>query len=184
MDSLKGQLLVATERLLDPNFRRTVLLMLEHTESGAVGVVLNRPTEATVEDLSEQVLHEPFDWDKPIHIGGPVPGPLIVLHTDSDQADQEVFDGLFSTVDASKIQELLRARVDPSLIVANYAGWGPGQLESEFETDSWYTCPAELEHIFWDAADDLWETIVKRINSSTLTSILHLRDLPSDPSLN
>ncbi len=114
MDSLKGQLLVATPRLLDPNFRKTVLLMLEHSDSGAVGVVLNRATEATVEDLSEQVLQERFEWDKPIHIGGPVPGPLIVLHTVAEQADQEVIEGLFSTVDAAKIQDLFRAAPNPA----------------------------------------------------------------------
>ncbi len=50
--------------------------------------------------------------------------------------------------------------------------------------DSWYTCPADLDHVFWNDAEDLWESIVKRINASTLTNILHLRDLPDDPTMN
>src|SRR5262245_32217130 len=129
MNSLKGHLLIAAPSLLTPFFTRTVILMLEHNDEGALGVVLNRPTEATVSDIAEKVFEEPFEWEKPIRIGGPVPGPLMVLHTVEDQSDQEVMPGLYSSVEASKVQEVLRRRSDPCLVIANYSGWGPGQLE-------------------------------------------------------
>ncbi len=131
MKSLKGQLLVATSDLLDSNFFQTVILLFEHNDEGAAGVVLNRPIEASITDIAEQVFEAPFDWDKPIHLGGPVPGPLMILHQVSELADQEIMPGLYSTIEAQKVQEALRQRLEPSLIVANYAGWGPGQLETE-----------------------------------------------------
>lgn len=184
MNSLKGQLLVATPRLVDPNFAQTVLLMLEHSEDGALGVVLNRPTAATVHELSGQVLEEPSDWEKTISIGGPVSGPLIVLHGIAELGDQEVIDGVYSTLDAARIQELIRRQAEPSLIVANYAGWGPGQLESEFETDSWYACATEAAEVFACEDASCWRTIVKRINAGTLAEIAHLRAMPRDPTLN
>lgn len=184
MKSLKGQFLVATPRLQDPNFAQSVLLMLEHNEDGALGVIVNRPVEATVSDLAQQLFQEPFDWEKPINLGGPVAGPLMVLHTDAKLADQHVVDSVYSSVDAAKIQKVLRQRKEPTLIIANYAGWGPGQLESEFETDSWYAFPADAEHVFWQSDADLWKVIVREINRATLRDIAHLDDLPDDPANN
>lgn len=184
MRSLKGQLLVAAPELLTPFFTRTVILMLEHNAEGALGVVLNRPTEATVVDIAEQVMHQTLDWDKAVHLGGPVPGPLMVLHTVADLADQEVFAGLYSTIDADKVRGALLRKTEPSLIVANYAGWGPGQLEGEFREDSWLSCSATLEHVFWARDDDIWEAVIKLIQASDLTRLLGLRHVPPDPRLN
>lgn len=184
MNSLKGHLLIASPSLLAPFFTRTVILMLEHTEEGALGVVLNRPTDATVTDISEQVLQESVEWGKPILLGGPVPGPLMVIHTDGERADQEVLPGVYSSIDAVKIQQLVRRQAEPSLIIANYAGWGPGQLESEFGVDSWLTLPATLEHVFWDGAPDLWEVVVQALNAQKLSDFLGIREVPSDPMLN
>jgi putative transcriptional regulator len=185
MNSLKGHLLVATPRLLDPNFVRTVLLMLEHNEEGAAGVVLNRPTQATVSDIAEQVLDEAMEWDKAIYMGGPVTGPLMILHTDESLGDLNPLPGVFSTADAPKIEQMLRVRIEPSLVIANYAGWGPGQLESEIAEDSWLSLPARPEFVFWDGdAEDLWDAVVKEIHAGDLSRFLGLRDLPEDPSVN
>ncbi|MBX6316498.1 MAG: YqgE/AlgH family protein [Isosphaeraceae bacterium] len=186
MKSLKGHLLIAAPSLLDPNFVRTVLLMLEHNEEGAAGIILNRPTDAEVTQIISQVFpdQEEFEWDKAIHLGGPVPGPLMVIHTMADLADQEILDGVYSCIDATKVQEIIRRRAEPSLIVANYAGWGPGQLEAEMEQDSWLTLPASVEHIFWSEAGDLWDGIVKQIHSARLAQLLGIRHFPADPSVN
>jgi putative transcriptional regulator len=184
MNSLKGHLLIASPSLLAPFFTRSVILMLEHNDEGALGVVLNRPTEATVTDISEQVLQEHVEWGKPINIGGPVQGPLMVIHTDADLADQEVLPGVYSSIDATKIQQLVRRQADPCLILANYAGWGPGQLEGEFGVDSWLTLPATVEHVFWGEATDLWEVVVQAVNAKKLSEFLGIRDVPPDPRLN
>lgn len=186
MKTLQGHLLAAAPGLLDPNFRKTVLLMLAHSADGAVGVVLNRPTEATVEKLSEEVFSEAIDWDKPIHLGGPVPGPLMILHAEEEFSDQEILPGVYSTVDSEKIQDLLKRRVEPCLVIANYAGWGPGQLESEMDEGSWLTLPACVEHVFEPDGDgeDFWESVRGQFQTVRLTDLLGVREQPSDPSLN
>jgi putative transcriptional regulator len=185
MKSLKGHLLVATPELLAPFFTRTVILMFEHSEEGAAGVVLNRPTEATVTDLSEQVFEERFEWAKPIHLGGPVPGPLMVIHTVEGLSDREILGGVYSSIDASHVQQVIRGRTEPSLIVANYAGWGPGQLESEIAEGSWSSAPATAEHVFWAGAEDLWDAVIKQIHAAPpLAGLLGLRNVPEDPTVN
>src|ERR1700744_5133637 len=105
MRSLKGHLLIASPSLLASFFTRTVILMLDHTEEGAAGVVLNRPTEATVADIAETVFSEPIDWAKPLNLGGPVSGPLMVLHEVEDLSDQEIIPGVYNAVEISKVRE-------------------------------------------------------------------------------
>ncbi len=184
MTFLKGHLLVATPQLMAPIFNRSVILMLDHSGEGAAGVILNRPTDANVASIAEQVFEEASDWDKPIHLGGPVPGPLIVLHAVEDLADQTILPGVFSTVDADKVRSLVRRKAEPSLTLANYAGWSPGQLEGEIATGSWVSLPARLPLVFWEAAGDLWKAVMKEYNGRRLTSLLGIHDLPADPRMN
>jgi len=184
MTSLKGHLLVATTELLDPNFFRTVLLIFEHSEEGSAGIVLNRPTTATVAQISSQVFQEEFAWEKPIHLGGPVPGTLVVLHAQESLSDQEVVAGLYTTADPDKLRILVRQEVEPSLFAANYAGWGSGQLESEIEENSWRSLPASVDYVFWSGEQDLWEVLMKEIHASDLSKILRIRDVPDDPNMN
>lgn len=184
MNSLKGCLLIATPQLVDPNFVRTVLLIFEHTAGGAAGLVLNRRTELTVSDVSGQLLDLSVEWDKPIHVGGPVPGPLMVLHDNEGLADREAIEGLYLSITADKVHAILEGRLEPSLILANYAGWGPGQLDRELAENSWYHLPASVKHIFWESADDLWEQSVREINRKRTTDLIGEADLPDDPSMN
>ena len=182
--SLKGHLLIATPELLAPIFVKSVILMLDHSAEGAAGLILNRLTEATVASISEQVFEQPSDWLQPIRLGGPVQGPLIVIHRREEFADQTVLPGLFSTVDADNVRELMRLKVEPSLTLANYSGWGPGQLESEIAQGSWVTIPATIDFVFWNDPDDLWKAVMKSYRGRSLSTLLNLREIPSDPSLN
>jgi putative transcriptional regulator len=184
MTSLKGHLLVAAAGLLDPNFARSVLLMFEHNKEGAAGVIINRPTVTTITDIAEQVFSEPFDWDKPLSLGGPVAGPLMIIHTTEALADQEVMPGLHTTIEAVKVQLLLRQRAEPSLIVANYAGWGPGQLEAEIKEGSWLLTPASIDQVFETRDEEAWEAIVHMIEANEIPKILGIREMPTDPSMN
>lgn len=185
MKSLKGHLLVATPELVDPNFHKTVVLMFEHNEQGAAGVVINRPIEATVSDIAEQVFQEHFEWEKALSLGGPVSGPLMILHSEADLADQEILPGVFSTIEADKVREILRRRADPSVIVANYAGWGPGQLEAEIAEESWITAPATPELVFQADPSDLWDAVFEGTRSQPdLIQMLRLKEVPEDPTLN
>src|SRR5262249_44908696 len=101
MNSLKGHLLVATPELLTPFFTRTVILMFEHSEGGAAGVVLNRQTQANIQEISRELFQEQIDWDKLVNLGGPVPGPLVALHALGELADQEIIAGVYLSMDAA-----------------------------------------------------------------------------------
>ncbi len=181
MKSLKGHLLLASPELLDPNFFRSVVLMFEHTAKGAAGVVINRPIEASVADIAEQVFEQPLDWEKPIYLGGPVPGPLMIIHANQPMADQEILPGIYSTIEAEKVREILRQKTEPSLIVANYAGWGPGQLEREMSEESWQSTPAIEAHLFGTDPETLWDVVPA---PRSLLDLLDVPDVPNDPSLN
>lgn len=184
MTSLKGHLLVATPELLAPIFTQSVILMLDHSGEGAAGVILNRPTEATVAAVADQIFEEPSDWDKSIGLGGPVAGPLLVLHTLEECADQEVLPGVYSTVDAAKVRDLVRRKAEPSLTLANYSGWSPNQLEREIAEGSWLTLPARPALVFHDTPGDLWKAVMKEYNGRRLTELLRIRGLPDDPRAN
>ena len=184
MKSLKGHFLVASKSLVDPNFARTVLLMIEHSEAGAAGLVLNRPTGATIAEVSEKVFEQTVDWEKPIHLGGPVPGPLLALHSVEGLGDQQVLDGLFTTVDPEKLQELISLRVEPSRFLANYAGWGAGQLETELEQDSWVVSPADAALALEGEEATMWDQVLKHLSANLLAEVLGLGQIPDDPNLN
>lgn len=184
MNSLKAHLLIATPDLVAAIFTRSVILMIDHDENGAMGVILNRPTDATAADLPLDAIGEEVEWDHPLHIGGPVPGPLMILHTVEELSDREVMPGLFLTLDAENVREILRRRCEPSRIVLNYSGWGAGQLEGEFDQDSWLTLPAQLEHVFETPEAGLWESVVGQVNARKLSDFLGIRHIPPDPTVN
>jgi putative transcriptional regulator len=187
MTSLKGHLLVATPSLMAPIFAKSVILMLEHSDEGALGVVLNRPTEVTVASVSEKVFGRESDWQKSILLGGPVPGPLLVLHSIDDLADPEraVIPGVYATSDSETVSAILELKAEPTLVVANYSGWSAGQLEDEIERGSWVSLPARAEDVLGDDhSDNLWHDITKKYHAHKLAELLHLRTVPDDPRLN
>lgn len=180
MQSLKGQLLVAGPSLLDPNFRRTVVLVGEHTDEGALGVVLNRASEATVEDAVPE-LSPLIDDEELVHVGGPVqPSAIVVVadFADPEQAGVLILDSvgfLPAEVDPDAIGELRRARV-----FAGYAGWGPGQLDEELDEGSWIVAPALPEDVFTGDPEELWSDVLRRKGGPF--EVLAL--MPPDPSAN
>jgi putative transcriptional regulator len=184
MQTLRGHLLIATPRLRSPIFARSVILMLDQNEEGALGVILNQPINTTMTDLAGKIFVADFEWSKPISLGGPVPSSLMVLHRDETLADHEIIPGVYFTAEASKVQELIQQRPEPSLVLANYSGWGPGQLDGELRGDSWLTLPATIDHVFWTRDKELWKVVVNEVHTRKLSELLRLRELPPDPTLN
>jgi len=180
VQSLKGQLLIAVPALLDPNFRRTVVLVGEHNEEGALGLVLNRPSEATVEEAVPE-LTLLVDGEAQVHVGGPVQPAAIVIvgeFADPSQAGALVFESvgfLPAEIDPDQLGELLQVRV-----FAGYAGWGPGQLDGELEEGSWIVEPAITTDVFTPEPDELWSEVLRRKGGPY--GVLAL--MPADPSLN
>jgi len=180
VQSLKGHLLIAGPALVDPNFRRTVVLVGEHSEDGALGLILNRPSGATVNQAVPELATLAAGVDQ-VHFGGPVqPSAIVVLadFVEPDRAGSLVLDSvgfLPSEVDPEELGELRRTRV-----FAGYAGWGPGQLDGELEEGSWIVEPALPEDVFTVEPDELWSAVLLRKGGPF--GVLAL--MPLDPSLN
>jgi len=189
MKSLKGQLLIATPELLDPNFARTVTLIVQHDESGALGLVLNRPTGTTIDEAWDQLAEA---WDQAadnaclredtLYFGGPCPGALMTLHTDAMRAQTNPCSGVHFSASEDHIARLVQQIDGDVRFYLGYAGWSPGQLDDELKTGSWMNAPATVDHVFYDG-DDLWERVRQDINDAILRT-MNVRDLPEDPSLN
>jgi putative transcriptional regulator len=180
-ESLRGRLLVATPMLLDPNFARAVVLILEHGEEGAVGVVLNRRTETFVGEVLPawgDVASEPAV----VFVGGPVTpdGAICLGRVPSGLAgtDWSFFDGLVTTVDLSIGPE--SAPGATVRVFAGYAGWGGEQLDAEIATGSWYVVDARVDDLFCTDPDGLWHDVLKRQHGE----LAIVANFPPDPSLN
>ena len=144
LESLKGKLLFSTPALFDPNFRRTVVLVAEHGEDGAMGLVLNRPSETTVEEAVPE-LAEVAGADSPVFVGGPVQPQAVLVLAEFDEpegaATVVVGDIGFARADGD-LDDLAR-NTRRARVFAGYSGWSPGQLEAELEEDSWLVEPVD-----------------------------------------
>lgn len=172
--SLRGKLLIAAPQLLD-YFRRTVLLVVEHTDEGAIGVVLNRPTENEVAALVPE-LAELAGEGEVVHAGGPVnPGSVLALGDFEEPSDA-------GTPIAGPLGLLDPEQDDPQLrrlrVFAGYAGWAPGQLDAELEEGAWIVEQAAADDPF--AHGDLWPVVLQR--KGGVYSLL--ASMPADPTLN
>jgi putative transcriptional regulator len=180
-ESLAGQLLLASPALHDPNFERTVVLIALHGADGAMGVVLNRPSESSVAEAAPQ-LADALDEDDPIFLGGPVQPSAIVLlaeFLDPDHAGVLALGRIGLPAPDADLQELALA-TDRVRAFAGFAGWGEGQLEEELERGDWIAQPALPDDVFSDAADELWERVLTRMGGSYAL----LARMPRDPSVN
>lgn len=180
MESLRGQLLISSGGLFDPNFRHTVVLVGEHNEDGALGVVLNRALDVSVAQVVPP-LAELVPPGEPLFQGGPVQptSPVLLAElADPGLADLLIFDSVgFLT---GEIAEDVGLSIIRARVFAGYSGWGPGQLEGEMAADSWIVEPARLEDVFTDAPDLLWSTVLQRKGPE----YQRLSRMPYDPSMN
>ncbi|QGJ69818.1 Hypothetical protein PBC10988_15050 [Planctomycetales bacterium 10988] len=184
--SLQGHLLVAAPQLPDPNFNRSVVLMIQHNEEGAFGLVLNQVLDHTIADIWSEIdgsLERECPTKEPLFRGGPVGGPLMALHQQASLADLEILPGVYFTTDAPKLQTLLAENFVPFRCFIGYSGWAPQQIETEMDTGSWLTFPANSDHVFAEK-EDLWKAIAQRIGEAAVFSSNRIRHLPQDPHLN
>jgi len=183
MELLEGHLLVASPQLLDPNFAKTLVLLVEHNEEGAFGVVVNRPVRKTLQELWREVGSAPCHSRLPVYLGGPVPGPLLSLHTKPALAETEPIPGVFFSARKQNLDQLVLDEEPIYKVFIGHAGWGAGQLENELYQGAWRTMPATAENLF-STADDLWETVFRQLGRSLLKSMLKVKNLPPDPTVN
>jgi putative transcriptional regulator len=184
IETLRGKLLIATPALVDPNFDRTVVLLLEHgSDGGALGIVLNRPTATPITEAIP-------DWAPlatapgAIYLGGPVGlGTLIALArsrtAEPPPGTEPVSDGLVA-VDLSLDASALAPMVDGLRVWTGYAGWTPGQLEEEVEQDAWFVVDAHESDALTAAPNALWRAVLSR-QPGTLS---WFSNFPEDPAQN
>ncbi|HYU58912.1 MAG TPA: YqgE/AlgH family protein [Actinomycetota bacterium] len=180
-ENLRGRLLIGGPALFDPNFRRAVVLVGEHSDEGALGVILNRPSETPVRQAVPP-LGSLVGPDEPVFVGGPVQGDSAVVIAEFENpsvAGLVAFGSigfLVGDIEPTHVEGIRRARV-----FAGYAGWGAGQLEAELQEDGgWLIEEARPEDVFTTEPDRLWERVVGR----RPRPYAFLGTMPFDPSSN
>ena len=177
-DSLAPGLLVAMPQLMDPNFHRTVVLLVHHDDEGTFGVVVNRTTEITADRLCESI---EIDWngnpEAEIHWGGPVQpqtGWVLFDERATALASEEVrtlSDGISF---AGSMDVLRRVANDPPgrlRVMLGYAGWAPGQLEAELQEGAWLVAPLDDAAVFEVEPEGMWDHVVRGLGVEPATLV-------------
>lgn len=183
MALLSGKLLVASRNLDDPNFGRTVVLLIHHEPRGAFGLVLNRPGPERLDAVWRQTVERPCHLDQPLLVGGPVEGPLIALHADAERSEQEVIPGVHFTRQRDHLLELVEREARPLSVFAGYSGWSGGQLEGELARGDWDVVDADAATVFGDESS-LWPRATRRAADARLATLVRVRHMPRAPDLN
>lgn len=183
MKSLQGCLLIAVPTLVDPNFFRSVILLVQHTDEGALGLILNRPSKTTIREAWEQVHPSPCAHDEPLHLGGPCQGPLMAVHNLPIWSDEQVLGDIHFSASSDQLEHLVAAEDALIKFFIGYAGWGAGQLEQELQVGSWETLQGGAKHIF-SADPELWERAHRDVAEARFLSALNIKHRPDDPSMN
>jgi putative transcriptional regulator len=177
-ESLRGSLLIAAPQLLDPNFRRTVVLIADHGEEGAMGVILNRPSGMTVADAAPDL--EPLIGpDAPIFAGGPVQPTSGVVLAEVTESDEPVFADVVLIPGLEELADVVDG-AGSIRVFAGYAGWGPGQLDDELGREDWIVEPAQPSDVFSEEPEALWVSVLERKGGQYAL----LARMPEDPSQN
>ena len=183
MNHLTGQILIATPGLIDPNFHHTVVLLVQDTDEGSAGLILNRPSEKSVKHLWKSIFHSDIETEQPLNLGGPVFGPLMMLHTRQELADMEIAGGLYFSTQKDYIERIVNDKVLPYKLFLGHSGWGEGQLRMEINEGAWVNLPARRELVFSDDSE-LWQKLLQHAGQLSLLRILNTDNLPDDPTVN
>jgi putative transcriptional regulator len=182
MESLRGQLIIAAPTLVDPNFARSVVLIAEHTDEGAMGLVLNHPATTLVDEAVPDLAWLAGD-DERVWVGGPVAETAVIVLAEWDDVRLAgaLVDGDLGFVgtDADEPDQLDGA-IRRARVFAGHAGWGPGQLEEELAEEAWIVEAPRREEIFCADPDGLWAAVLRRKGSRYAL----LSTMPPDPTLN
>jgi putative transcriptional regulator len=181
VESTRGQLLIAGPNLQDPNFWRTVVLIVEHSDEGALGLVLNRPSESKVSDAVPQ-LAELVEDGADVLVGGPVAQSAVIVLAEFDDphtAAMIAFDNV-GVLGGDTPHDEIGMGVRQARIFAGHSGWGPGQLDGELERGDWILEPARYSDAFAAEPGELWSDVLSRKGGSYAL----IARMPSDPSMN
>lgn len=170
--SVRGTLLVAARDMTDTPFARTVILVIEHDDDGAQGLVLNRPTDRSLSDVIPAAVPSDSKRDRPLYSGGPVrPRQLsmLVRTTTPHEGVDQVLPGVGHTSRAPVFNAILEQASKGAgiRVFAGYAGWAPGQLDHEIDRGSWHILDASADAVFNRSNEGLWQRMLERLPAST-----------------
>ncbi|MGB0917435.1 MAG: YqgE/AlgH family protein [Flavobacteriales bacterium] len=177
-----GRLLVSEPFMQDPYFKRSVILLTEHTENGSFGLIINKPIPMY---LNEAIENAPA-FDSRLSLGGPVQKETLhYLHQLGDKIPNstEVMDGVFWGGDFETITDLIKSGdIQPGDIrlFVGYSGWAEGQLDSEMKSKSWIVAKADKNLLFSEKSENLWSSILEKMGGN----YAYMVNLPEDPRLN
>ena len=162
----RGMFLVASRRLVDPNFSESVVLLLEYGAKGALGLIINRPTKVQLTDLLPDIeeLEERADI---VYLGGPVSKNHVIVLMRSVQQPREA-GRVFADTYVGSSMETLKQAVSMSLeggtfhTYVGYAGWGPGQLDDEVSRGDWHVSPGEEAIVFDRVSEEIWPELIEK----------------------
>ncbi|MEX2393580.1 MAG: YqgE/AlgH family protein [Actinomycetota bacterium] len=181
---LKGRLLVATPGLVDPNFFRTVVLVVEHNDDGALGVVLNRPSDTPLDPGPLGEWKDLAADPSLVFVGGPVSESAAVclgrLRPHATMPGWEPVIGGLGVLDLAREIDEARDVVDRVRVFAGYAGWGAGQLEDEIDEGAWYILDADPEDALSSQPGGLWRFVLQRQGGK----LALVANFPADPNMN
>jgi putative transcriptional regulator len=170
MSSLAPALLLSMPQLTDPNFAKSVVLLCEHEAEGAFGLVVNRPSEISA--AAAVNMHPRIDApnDLPLLIGGPVEpqrGWILTAQAPDGIEHRELGAGLYLSASPVLLRRALTSRPTPrrTLVLAGFAGWGPGQLDAELHESAWLIAPVDLDLIFEIPQAASWEMAIRRLGA-------------------
>ena len=164
----QGKFLVADRRLMDPNFRETVILLIRYGPGGAMGLVINRPVQLKLSTVLPDI--KELDRRKEtLYLGGPVEPSRILLLVKSanpPEASMPVFGDVYLSSSKKLLQRLIKkpAKEERFRIYAGYAGWAPNQLESEFDRQHWHVLEADTETLFDKKSSEIWQELIQRVS--------------------
>lgn len=184
---VEGLALVASPYLGDRNFLRAVVYVAKHDSEGAYGLILNRPTDISVSQLLSQVLGDDIgdvrDHGNTIFHGGPVEGPVVIVHEQAGTESSLYAPGVYLSSDQDDFAALCQQTLYRYRVFCGYAGWAPQQLDQELKQGGWLVWEITKDDIFGDP-NELWQTAIRQIGREILTEGITGDRIPNDPSCN
>ena len=200
MESLTGNLLVASSIVGDPVYSRGVCLVVHQDDDGAIGVMLNRPMQpepaAFMKMLgndgdapSNRLASTPGPSSPPtnplgtVHFGGPLSGPVVAIHPLSQYAEAETGQGIYVAAQKQNLEDLVREQPCPYRLIVGHLGWESGQLQAEIDAGIWHPMPATVDTVFRNAAE-MWPGLIGRATSRSMARWIGVPDVIGAGELN
>lgn len=165
---LAPTLLLSMPQMQDPNFTRAVVLLCDHNENGALGLVVNRPTETRAAAAVQLDPAPARDGGLTLWTGGPVEpqrGWILMAEKPDDAESVRVADGVFLSTSPLLLKRLIETSPDRTRVLTGYAGWGPGQLDAELAASAWLTVDVDANLLFDTPATEMWEAAIRRLGA-------------------